>query len=173
MEMDDKTFAIVIALISSLSAIIVAYITNLFAERRESRSFSRQIQKDKIEKYKIIYENVLFSLSNIVVQTGVGTIEGQIEFTRLESQLDFYSTKEIREQFNKTFELAQDMSSYYRSAEPKKLSDGYNLIESEQSSHTKEFRAKGDQLLPNYHKSFFSLRDLMLEHLEKIEKENK
>jgi hypothetical protein len=104
--MDDKTFAILIALISSISAILIAYITNLFTERREFRSFFRQDKKDKIEKYKTLYENVLFSLSNIVVQSGVGTIEGQIEFTRLESQLDFYSTRDIREQFNKTFELA-------------------------------------------------------------------
>ncbi|HEY0458102.1 MAG TPA: hypothetical protein VGC97_03050 [Pyrinomonadaceae bacterium] len=170
--MDDKTFAIIIALISSTSAILVAYITSLFVERRESRSFSRQNKKDKLEKYKFLYENVLFSLSNVVVKTGVGTIEEQIEFTRLESQLDFYSTREIREQFNKAFELAQDMSAYYRSAEPKKLSGGYILIESEQSSYAKEYKAKADEILPNYHKNFFTLRDLMLEHLEKLEKEN-
>ena len=59
------------------------------------------------------------------------------------------------------------MSAYYRRTEPKRLSDGALLIQSEQSSHAKEYEEKGDEILPNYYKNYFLLRDLIITHLEK------
>jgi hypothetical protein len=169
--MDDKTFAILIALISNVSAIFVAYITSRFAEKREFRSFSRQAKKERVERIKLLYEDTVFILSNIVIQKGRATAEQRIEFTRLEARLGLFSTKEVREQFLKTFELAQEMSAYARSAEPKRIDDKHILLESELSSHAKDYESKADELYPIYQKNFTTLKNLMIEHLEKLESE--
>ena len=80
-----------------------------------------------------------------------------------------FSNNEIQKQFNKTFELAQEMSAYSKSAEPRRIDEKHILVQSEISSHAKEFQRKAEDMLPDYQKHFEELKSLMINHLEKLE----
>lgn len=137
----DRLFTLLTIFSSGIFALVVALLTNWFTENLEYKKFGRQLNKEKIERVRALYEDALFILSNVIIQRGRGTQEQQTEFTRVESRLNLYSTNEIKDQFGKTFEIARQWAMFQKASEPKEM-EGYVVYQSKQSSRAEDMKKK-------------------------------
>lgn len=163
--MSDRVFALLAALSGGFFGLAVAVVTGWLTSRREGRTFRRQFSRDRVEAVRTLYEDALFSIETLIVHRGLGSEEGQANYSRLLARLALSSTDEIREQFGETTGAAQAWGAQQRQAEPREL--GGMLI---YSSGVQRYADEAEKLYPTFRDNLHKLRTMMVEHLQLLER---
>lgn len=168
--LNDKVFAFATVLAGGIFGLAAAIVTGWLTTRRETRSFKRQLRREKVDATRKLYEDAFVALDNLIIRRGVGDEADQNEVTRLMARLTLSSTAEIRAQFEQAGLAAQAWAANYRKSQPERVGE-FLLIKSRIYTNAQAEEQKDESLYATFFNSYSNLRTIMIKHLTALENE--
>ncbi|MCA1633221.1 MAG: hypothetical protein LC785_06015 [Acidobacteria bacterium] len=164
----DQQFALATVFVSGLFSLMVSLSTSLLTNKRESRTFRRQLHRDKIEATRTLYQEALSVLELHARQGGRTDDAWRGTLVGVRARLSLAASKSVQSQFRQTSEVLDEATAEHVKSQPRELGGGYQLIESGRHYDKHEREAAG--LYSKYEGEFLKLQAAMVEHLTELEK---
>lgn len=167
---EDKVFALTTVLLSSFFSLLVTLLTNWAIARKEDKTFKRQLQKERIETTRTLYQDALYVLGIIAKQEGRADQDTLKELVKLRSRLPLLASRDIQEQFQKTAEAFDAGLHEYIQSQPEDAGEGFKMIRS--GMKYSEHQEEANKLFQIYETELEKLGTMMATHLKTMEKEH-
>ena len=163
--MSERVFALTMLLVSGTLALLGAIVAHVFTERREVRKEKRLSAQELIERTRTLYVDALRFLEVLTAEAGRGEREDQVMAASVYARLVLAAPADVLQQYDKVGDALEEWAKEARAGAPKPIGGGALVIGSPDKAH----RDAAAKLWPQLHAEMNALRDMMKEHLGRLE----